>query len=44
MSVNKLRLCILGFGAVGQGLAKVILMKHDELIERYGLDLEITAI
>lgn len=44
MSVNNLRLCILGFGAVGQGLAKVILMKHDELIERYGLDLTITAV
>ncbi|WP_455645849.1 homoserine dehydrogenase [Methanosphaera sp.] len=41
---NKMRLCILGFGAVGQGLAKVVLMKHDELIERYGLDLVITAI
>lgn len=44
MNVNKMRLCILGFGAVGKGLAKVILMKHDEIIERYGLDLSITAI
>lgn len=44
MTVNKMRLCVLGFGAVGQGLAKVITMKHDELIERYGLDLVITAI
>ena len=44
MNINKMKLCILGFGAVGQGLAKVILMKHDELIERYGLDLIITAI
>ena len=44
MSSNKMRLCILGFGAVGQGLAKVVQMKHDELIERYNLDLVITAI
>ena len=39
-----MRLCVLGFGAVGQGLAKVVLMKHEELIEKYGIDLEITAI
>lgn len=44
MTVNKMKLCVLGFGAVGQGLAKVVLMKHEELIEKYGLDLEITAI
>ncbi len=44
MNSNKMRLCLLGFGAVGQGVAKVILMKHDELIEKYNLDLEITAI
>ncbi len=44
MAVNKMRLCVLGFGAVGQGVANVVLKKHDELIERYGLDLQITAI
>lgn len=44
MTANKMRLCVLGFGAVGQGLAKVVLMKHEELIDRYNLDLEITAI
>ena len=44
MKSNKMRLCVLGFGAVGQGLAKVVLMKHEELIEKYGIDLEITAI
>ena len=44
MTVNKMRLCLLGFGAVGQGLANVVLMKHDELVERYNLDLSITAI
>lgn len=44
MTSNKMRLCVLGFGAVGQGLAKVVLMKHEELIEKYGIDLEITAI
>ena len=40
MTSNKMRLCVLGFGAVGQGLAKVVLMKHEELIEKYGIDLE----
>ncbi len=44
MTSNKMRLCVLGFGAVGQGLANVVLMKHEELIEKYGIDLEITAI
>ena len=44
MTVNKMRLCLLGFGAVGQGLAKVLIMKHDELIDKYNLDLSITAI
>lgn len=39
-----MRLCLLGFGAVGQGLAKVLLMKHDELVDKYNLDLVITAI
>ena len=32
MAVNKMRLCLLGFGAVGQGVANVVLKKHDELI------------
>lgn len=44
MTIKKMKLCLLGFGAVGQGLAKVLLRKHDELIERYELDLSITAI
>ncbi|WP_323735691.1 homoserine dehydrogenase [Methanosphaera sp. ISO3-F5] len=44
MAVNKMKLCVLGFGAVGQGVANVILQKHDELIDKYGLDIEITAI
>lgn len=44
MSVKTMKLCILGFGAVGTGVARVVSMKHDELIEKYGLDLVITAI
>ncbi|MCD7782048.1 MAG: homoserine dehydrogenase [Methanosphaera sp.] len=44
MANKKMRLCILGFGAVGQGVAKVIQSKHEELIERYTLDLVVTAI
>jgi homoserine dehydrogenase len=44
MAVNIMRLCVLGFGAVGQGVANVILSKHDELVRDYGLDLKVTAI
>jgi homoserine dehydrogenase len=43
-SINQMKLCVLGFGAVGQGVAKVIQMKHDELLEKYNLDLVVTAI
>lgn len=44
MTNKEMRLCVLGFGAVGQGLANVVLSKHDELVKKYGLDLKITAI
>lgn len=39
-----MKICILGFGAVGQGLAKVIETKYDELKSKYDIDLKITAI
>ncbi len=39
-----MKLCILGFGAVGRGVAKVISMKKEEMKEKYGLDLKITAV
>jgi len=39
-----MKICILGFGAVGKGVAKVIWMKRDEIKEKYGLDLKITAV
>ncbi|MDO5851019.1 MAG: homoserine dehydrogenase [Methanobacteriaceae archaeon] len=42
--MNIMKICILGFGAVGQGLAKVIETKYDELKSKYDIDLKITAI
>lgn len=39
-----MKLCILGFGAVGKGVARVISMKNREMKEKYGLDLKITAV
>ena len=32
-----------GFGSVGQGVARVMEMKKDELQKEYGLDLELVA-
>lgn len=39
-----MKICILGFGAVGKGVAKVFSMKKDEVNEKYGIDLKITAV
>ncbi|MGF7119046.1 homoserine dehydrogenase [Methanobacterium oryzae] len=39
-----MKLCILGFGAVGRGVAKVISKKRDEMKDKYGLDIKITAV
>lgn len=39
-----MKICILGFGAVGKGVAKAISMKKDEIMEKYGLNLKITAV
>ncbi len=39
-----MKICILGFGAVGKGVAKVISMKRDEIKDKYGLDIIITAV
>lgn len=39
-----MRICVVGFGAVGQGVAKVISMKRDKIKEKYGLDLELVAV
>lgn len=38
-----MRICIIGFGAVGQGVAKVVSMKRDKIKQKYGLDLKLVA-
>lgn len=39
-----MKICILGFGAVGKGVAKVISMKKDFIKDKYGLDIKIVAV
>ncbi len=39
-----MKIVILGFGAVGQGVARVISLKKDYLKENYGLNLQIVAV
>lgn len=39
-----MRICLMGFGAVGQGVARVISMKNDYLNDKYGLDLKLVAV
>lgn len=39
-----MKICIFGFGAVGKGVARVFSMKKDEIKEKYGVDLIITAV
>lgn len=39
-----MKVCILGFGAVGKGVAKVFSMKKEKLKEKYGIDLKISAV
>jgi homoserine dehydrogenase len=39
-----MKLCIVGFGAVGGGVLKVISMKREMLKEKYGLDIDVVAV
>ena len=39
-----MKVCILGLGAVGKGVVKVFSMKKDEVKEKYGVDLKISAV
>ncbi|MTK64221.1 MAG: homoserine dehydrogenase [Methanobacterium sp.] len=39
-----MKLCILGFGAVGMGVVKVLSMKRDMLMDKYGLDISVVAV
>lgn len=38
-----MKICIVGFGSVGQGVARVFQMKKDEIKGEYGLDLDLVA-
>ena len=38
------RLCLVGFGNVGQAFARLLLKKEDELASRYGLSVSVTGI
>jgi homoserine dehydrogenase len=40
----RIRLALVGFGNVGSALARLIIAKHPEVGERYGLDLSVVAI
>ena len=42
--MRELRLCLSGFGAVGQRFAQLLLEKETELAEKYGLRVRITGI
>ena len=38
------KLAIIGFGNVGQGLASILVKKHDLLKQRFGADIRIVAV
>jgi len=42
--MKKYRLCLVGFGNVGQAFAKLLLEKEDELLTRYGVSVIVTGI
>jgi len=39
-----MKICILGFGAVGKGVVKAISLKNDRFKEKYGLNLKVVAV
>lgn len=44
MECKTKKLALLGFGNAGQAFAKLLMEKHDEIIEKYGFDVMVTAI
>lgn len=42
--MKDLKLCIMGFGAVGQGLAKVVSLKRESIKKDYGVNLKIVSV
>ena len=44
MECKTKKLTLLGFGNAGQAFAKLLMEKHDEIIEKYGFDVMVTAI
>lgn len=44
MKAATYRLALIGFGAVGRGLAEILAERHNRLVERYGADIRIVAV
>lgn len=42
--MKDLKICVMGFGAVGQGVAKVISLKKDKIKELYDINLKIVSV
>lgn len=44
MNCKTKKLALLGFGNAGQAFAKLLMEKHEEIIEKYGFDVVVTAV
>ena len=44
MMIKQYKLAVIGFGNVGQGLAKILDDRNDFLIKQFGLDIRIVAV
>ncbi|MDD6880389.1 MAG: homoserine dehydrogenase [Firmicutes bacterium] len=44
MECKTKKLALLGFGNAGQAFAKLLMEKHEEIIEKYGFDVVVTAV
>lgn len=42
--MKNIRLCLVGFGVVGQGFAELIMTKHDFLKQHYGVDISLVGV
>ena len=42
--MQKLNLCLLGFGNVGRALVRLLMSKSNELREQYGIEWKITGV
>jgi len=44
MNTNNLKIAILGFGNAGQAFAKILIDKHEEILKKYGCNVQVVAI